>query len=311
MKLVFSKNYCIDLGGHVFDARKYCLLAKKIIQEKLAKKSDFLEPKPASQNDLLLVHKKDWINKLEKGTLSFAEQMRLELPWSKKLWQWACLYTGGTILAVEEALKNGASANLAGGLHHAYSDHGEGFCPINDIAVAIRKTQQSFTYEVKKVPHFVSGKCQVEKFMVIDCDLHQGNGTAAIFEDDSSVFTFSIHQEDNYPIPKESSDLDIGLNSGLGDKEYLEALERNVPAIIKKFQPQLIIYVAGADPYEHDQLGGLELTTKGLKKRDEIVISEAKRNKISIVVTLAGGYSSLEGLVQIHFNTIKTLLLKK
>lgn len=299
LSVIYSEKYLADLENHIFKTDKYKLLREKILREKLHKFVDFIEPEPASDEELFLVHKKEWIEKIKNGTLSLQELFRLEIPYSDELVRMAILSVGGTILACRLAIKNKISFHIGGGFHHAYPDHGEGFCALNDIAVGIRVVQKERL---------------IERAMVVDCDLHQGNGTAKIFEDDPSVFTFSIHQEDNYPVPKEKSSIDIGLYSGDGDKEYINALNEHFPKLYKDFNPQLIVYVAGADPYELDQLGGLKLTKEGLRERDRIVLEEAYKLSIPIAIVLGGGYSYyVSEVVEIHFSTfLQTLeLIKK
>lgn len=289
LSVIYSEKYLADLENHIFKTDKYKLLREKILREKLHKFVDFIEPEPASDEELFLVHKKEWIEKIKNGTLSLQELFRLEIPYSDELVRMAILSVGGTILACRLAIKNKISFHIGGGFHHAYPDHGEGFCALNDIAVGIRVVQKERL---------------IERAMVVDCDLHQGNGTAKIFEDDPSVFTFSIHQEDNYPVPKEKSSIDIGLYSGDGDKEYINALNEHFPKLYKDFNPQLIVYVAGADPYELDQLGGLKLTKEGLRERDRIVLEEAYKLSIPIAIVLGGGYSYyVSEVVEIHFST--------
>ncbi len=294
-KFVYSPEYSkVDLGPHVFPTIKYRLIYKKLITYKLAKKSDFIDPGEASDEEILLVHTNDYLQKWKRGSLSPYDRAKLELPYSPQLFKSSLGAVAGTILASKMALGEGLGIHIGGGFHHAFPDHGEGFCVFNDIACAIRKLQK---------------EKMVKKVLVIDCDLHQGNGTAFIFQGDRSVFTFSIHQEDLYPWPKEKSDLDIGLDLGTSDKEYLAELRQHIPPIIKKFRPDLIIYVAGADPYKEDRLGNLGLTIKGLEKRDNFVISQARNREISIAIVLAGGYSEkISDLVEIHTNTIKSAL---
>lgn len=289
LPLIYSENYLADLGNHIFKTDKYRLLKEKILREKLHKFVDFIEPEPASDEDLFLVHSKEWVEKIKTGTLSLQEIYRLEIPYTEELVRMAILSVGGTILACRLAVKNKVSFHIGGGFHHAYPDHGEGFCALNDIAVGIRVAQRNRL---------------IERAMVVDCDLHQGNGTAKIFENDPSVFTFSIHQEDNYPIPKERSSIDIGLYSGDGDEEYIRALKEHFPRLYKDFNPQLVVYVAGADPYELDQLGGLKLTKEGLRERDRIVLEEAHKLSIPVAIVLGGGYSyNVNDVVEIHFST--------
>lgn len=287
--VIYSDEYVVDLGTHVFRTDKYRKLKERILKEKLFKEVEFIEPIPATDEELSLAHSVEWIEKLKIGTLSLSELYRLELPYSNELWKMAVLSVGGTILTCKLAVKEKISFHIGGGFHHAYPEHGEGFCALNDIAVGIRVC--------------IKEKL-IEKAMVVDCDLHQGNGTAKIFENDPSVFTFSIHQEDNYPIPKEKSSLDIGLYSGAEDEEYLDSLKKNFPELYMKFSPNLVVYVAGADPYKYDQLGGLRLTKEGLRERDRIVIEGASTLSIPVAIVLAGGYAyDVNDTVDIHFNT--------
>lgn len=293
--VVYSDKYYIDIGTHVFPTAKYKLVKNKLLKDlSIINKIDFIEPEEARLEDLLRVHTEDYINKLEYGNLSFEEILALELPYSKKLVKGSILCCGGTIRAVASALKDGLGIHLGGGFHHAFPDHGEGFCVLNDIAVAIRK---------------VIDEKKIEKALIIDCDLHQGNGTAHIFQNDDRVFTFSIHQENNYPFYKPKSNADIGLRDRTKDREYLAHLEESIPRIISDLKPQLIMYVAGADPYEHDEIGNLALTMSGLKKRDAFICTQAKNYQIALAIVLAGGYAiKQEDTVKIHFNTIKTAI---
>jgi len=215
----------------------------------------------------------------------------MELPYSPEMRQFALLHVGGTILGGEVALEEGLAVHIGGGFHHAFPDHGEGFCVVHDVAVALEKMR----YEEK-----------IQRAMVVDCDVHQGNGTAFIFAKKDYVFTFSIHQMDIYPAEKPSSSLDIGLWSGDGDEKYLSSLGSHIPRIYQEFQPDLVFYLAGADPYKKDQLGGLKLTLEGLKERDRIVIEEARRLHVPLLILFAGGYAyDVEDTVAIHLNTIK------
>jgi acetoin utilization deacetylase AcuC-like enzyme len=294
LPVIYSEKYIVDLGTHVFRTEKYRLLKERILKEKLHKYIDFIEPEPCSDEELFLVHQKSWVEKIKTGTLSLQELYRLELPYSDELVRMALLSVGGTVLACRLAIKNGVSFHIGGGFHHAYPDHGEGFCALNDIGVGIRVVQRDGL---------------IERGMVVDCDLHQGNGTAKIFENDPNVFTFSIHQEDNYPVPKERSSIDIGLYTGDGDMEYLSLLSKHFPDLYREFKPQLVIYVAGADPFEMDQLGGLKLSKKGLMERDRIVIEEAYNLSIPVAIVLGGGYSlDVMDTVDVHFNTFKIAL---
>ena len=293
IRIVYSKDYAVDIGDHVFPTLKYKLIKDQILKDPTLKdRVDFVTPKSAREEDILLAHTEEYLNKLTRGTLTREEILRMELPYSKKLVDVSVLCCGGTTLATQIALNDSLGIHVGGGFHHAFSDHGEGFCMLNDIAVAVKRL-------VKYGP--------VKRVLIADCDLHQANGTAAIFAGDKSVFTFSIHQENNYPFLKPASNLDIGLEDGAGDDEYLKALSENIPSIIKNFKPEFLMYVAGADPYKEDQLGGLKLTKEGLKRRDEFFYGKAKDAKIPVAVVLAGGYAFHgSDTVDIHYNTIKS-----
>jgi acetoin utilization deacetylase AcuC-like enzyme len=275
----------------VFPSIKYRLVKEKLLREHIAELGDFVEPPPASDDDIALVHHREYLRKLQAGKLSYLEVLRLEIPYSPELVRAVWLCTGGSILAGRLALEDGVGVNVGGGFHHAYPDHGEGFCVLNDFAVAIRRLQKDKTIELA---------------MTVDCDVHQGNGTAAIFGGDHTVFTLSIHQENNYPYPKPPSSLDINLHDGVGDEEYLRELTQGLDRALAEFNPDLIFYLAGADPYRDDQLGGLKLSLEGLEKRDRLVFEKASGRKIPVAVTLAGGYARrLDDTIQIHSNTIR------
>jgi acetoin utilization deacetylase AcuC-like enzyme len=291
MKVVYCDEYDLNLGAHVFPSVKYRLTKEKLIADGVIREDEIITPSPAADEDVALVHDRDYIEKLQEGTLSYAEILRMEVPYSPELVRAVWLAAGGSILAGRQALEDGAAANLTGGFHHAYPDHGEGFCVIHDVAVAIRRLQKDRA---------------IERAMTVDCDVHQGNGTAAIFRGDPSVFTFSIHQENNYPSPKPPSSLDVNLEDGVGDEEYLAALERGLGQAFAQFHPDLIFYVAGADPFREDQLGGLNLSQQGLTDRDRMVFEEARKRSIPVVITLAGGYARrVEDTVAIHANTVR------
>jgi len=248
-------------------------------------------PEPASRDDLLLVHEPAWIDGLETGQLTEDEILRLEVPVSRPMVRAFRLAAGGSMLAADLALKDGIGFNVGGGFHHAFPGHGEGFCAINDIAVAICRLQKDG---------------RIERAMVVDCDVHQGNGTAAIFVGDETVFTLSIHQFQNYPLFKPPSNLDIHLKDGVGDREYLERLEAGLIPALDGFRPELILYVAGADPYREDKLGGLALTLDGLKERDRLVLAAAAQRRVPAAVVLAGGYAlRVEDTVRIHVRTVE------
>jgi len=294
LKLIYDERYDLNLGAHVFPSQKYRLVYERLLQEGIASQEDFLKPMPASDEDILRVHSQDYLYKLKSGSLTRAEVMRMEVPYSTELIEACWLAAGGSILSARRALEEGFSANLGGGFHHAYPDHGEGFCVIHDVAVAIRKMQADGA---------------IERAMVVDTDVHQGNGTAAIFGGDETVFTMSIHQEHNYPYPKPPSTVDVNLPDGMGDTDYLAILEKYLHRSFDEFSPQLLFYVAGADPYGEDQLGGLALTMEGLARRDALVMGYAQRNQVPTAVTLAGGYArKLDDTVSIHVNTIKAAI---
>jgi acetoin utilization deacetylase AcuC-like enzyme len=289
-KLVYHERYDLNLGPHVFPSQKFRLIYEMLLRERIATGEDFLRPNPASDEDLLRVHTGDWVRKLKTGTLTASEVMKLEVPYSKELAEAVWLAAGGSILAGQSALRDGFGANLSGGFHHAYPGHGEGFCAINDVAVAIRKLQADHA---------------VKKAVIVDTDVHHGNGTAAIFRDDATVFTISIHQENNYPAHKPPSSIDLHMADRVDDDEYLGALIPAVQNALDEFHPEILFYVGGADPYCEDQLGGLSLTKEGLQLRDRSVFEEARRRRIPVATTLAGGYARrLEDTIRIHVNTI-------
>ena len=291
MKFVFHDGYFLDIGPHVFPAEKYRLLHAHLLRTGFAKEPDFLPPEPATDDDVLLAHDAEWVDKLRRGTLTEAEILQLEIPYSPDVVRAFWLAAGGSILAARLALRDGIGFNLGGGFHHAFPDHGEGFCAINDIAIAIRRLQKDGL---------------IRRAMVVDCDVHHGNGTAAIFAEDPSVFTLSIHQWNNYPSDKPPSSMDIHLPDGTDDKEYLHRLGNGCRAAFGMFHPELVLYVAGADPYREDQLGGLALTFEGLEERDRLVMRMARERNVPVAVVLAGGYArNTNDTIAIHANTAR------
>ena len=288
-RLVSHEQYDLHLGDHVFPSKKYKWLHDRMIRTRFAAAEDFVAPEPATDDDVRLVHDAEWVAKLRTGTLSYQDILRLEIPFSRPLVEAFWLAAGGTILAARLALESGIGFNVGGGFHHAFPGHGEGFCAINDIAVAIRRLQRDGA---------------IRRALVVDCDVHHGNGTAAIFAGDTTVFTLSIHQFNNYPSEKPPSSLDIHLADGIVDAEYLQRLGNGYRAALTMFKPELVLYVAGADPYCEDQLGGLSLTIDGLKERDRLVMWTALTHRIPVAVVLAGGYAaSVEDTITIHANT--------
>ncbi len=287
MIVVYSGQYHIDIGSHVFPTRKYHLLHDRIRASSVD--PNIVEPQAATWEQLALVHSGQYLAKLQTGTFEWNELALLEIPWSPEVVEGFRLMTGGTIEAAYFALETGRPGfHVGGGFHHAFAGHGEGFCLFNDVAVAIR---------------LLLGDGVLERAAVIDLDVHHGNGTAFIFEGDPRVFTFSMHQEHNYPVDKPRGSLDVGLPDGAGDDVYLEQLRASLPQAMAS-APQIVFYLAGADPFEDDQLGGLALTKSGLRHRDRIVLDACNASGIPVVILLAGGYARrLEDTVDIHFAT--------
>ncbi|MGB8012913.1 MAG: histone deacetylase [Terriglobales bacterium] len=325
-KLIYSDDYYLPIGSHVFPAGKYKCIYERLVATGVAAPGDFVAPRTASDEDVGLVHTPRYVEKLKTGTLSAVEELELEVPYSPELVRAFWLAAGGSILAADHALNDGVAISIGGGFHHAFPDHGEGFCVVNDVAIAIRCMQRDE---------------KIRTAMTFDCDVHQGNGTAAIFSGArvpyaslpsasasvinpahplahpvvpgtrppsgraTDVFTISLHQLNNYPSFKPPSSLDLNLPDGMGDAEYLACVGDALSMGLEKFQPELICYLAGADPYKEDQLGGLSLTIEGLKQRDALVYEIAKARGIPVMVTLAGGYAlKLEDTIAIHSNTV-------
>ncbi|HEX7516455.1 MAG TPA: histone deacetylase [Chthoniobacterales bacterium] len=325
-KLVYSDDYYLPIGSHVFPSEKYKCIHDRLLASGIAEPSDFVTPRLATDQDVLLVHTPQYVEKLKTGTLSAREELELEVPYSPELVRAFWLAAGGSILAADHALNDGVAISLGGGFHHAFPDHGEGFCVIHDVAIAIRRMQRDD---------------KIRTAMTVDCDVHQGNGTAVIFAGTrvpgdrlpstfapvlnpahntarpalhgtrprsshaEDVFTISLHQQNNYPVFKPPSSLDMNLPDEMGDGEYLACLGDALSLGLSKLKPELICYLAGADPYREDQLGGLSLTIEGLKERDALVFQIAKAERIPVMVTLAGGYAlKLEDTITIHCNTV-------
>lgn len=293
MPIVYSPKYELDLGGHIWPTVKYRLVAERLVSERIVDARALVAPTPCSWEDLALVHTADYLARVRSGALTEEEIQTLELPWMPELVEGFRLMTGGTCLAAELALEHGWAVHLGGGLHHAFPDHGEGFCLFNDIGVAIRRLKRAGRFE---------------RAAVVDCDVHHGNGTAVVFGRDPSVFTFSIHQQHNYPFFKPLSDLDVGLGDGTGDQAYLERLTGALPAVMRS-SPELVLYVAGADPFNEDRLGGLKLTFEGLRRRDRTVIRAARSSGVPIAIVLAGGYAlNVADTVEVHVGTVIEML---
>jgi acetoin utilization deacetylase AcuC-like enzyme len=316
-KLIYSDDYYLPIGSHVFPAEKCERIHTRLLKTGVADPKDFIEPQPASDQDILLVHTPQYVHKLKTGTLTAREELEMEIPYSPELVRAFWLAAGGSMLAADFALNEQVAFNIGGGFHHAFPDHGEGFCMIHDVAVAIRRMQRDD---------------RITRAMTVDCDVHHGNGTAAIFAGvrvpgnplpssgpvtvaaapakvrsahDGDVFTISLHQENNYPAFKPPSSIDVDLPDEIGDDDYLAWLDNALSSGLRQFDPELICYIAGADPYKEDQLGGLNLTIEGLKRRDELMFRVAKARGIPVMVTFAGGYAQkVEDTVTIHCNTV-------
>jgi acetoin utilization deacetylase AcuC-like enzyme len=294
VRVVHHPAYEVDIGPHVFPTAKYRLVRERLATAGVLAPADLAEPSPVADDDVLLVHTPEYVGKLRGAGLSPLEEARLEVPYSAALRDMMWLCTGGTYLTGQLALAGGASIHIGGGFHHAFPDHGEGFCLINDVAIAIRMLQRDGV---------------IHRALVIDLDVHQGNGTAAVFSEDDGVFTFSMHQQHNYPAWKPPSDRDIGLPDGAGDDEYLSLVDQHLPEIVERHRPDLAFYLAGADPYEEDQLGGLALTRDGLRRRDDTVLAALRAAGIPAAVTLAGGYARHPAdTVEIHAGTVESVL---
>ncbi len=309
--LIYSDGFYLPLGGHVFPGEKYRLIHERLLDTRAATESDFVTPKTIAMDDVLRVHERGYVERLVGGTLSEEEILQTELPYSRALVDATLLGCGGTLEAAQLALGDGVACAIGGGFHHAHRDHGEGFCILHDVAIALAR---------------LLGDGTIHRAMVIDLDVHDGNGTAAIFPPAGAhrqgslrygvpagsmtpsaegVFTLSMHQQNNYPAYKPPSSIDVPLADGTNDAEYLEALERALDAAFSHFQPQLVAYVAGADPYVQDKLGGLALSIDGLKKRDRMVFRTAQSAGARIFSVYAGGYAmQVEDTVTIHANTV-------
>jgi acetoin utilization deacetylase AcuC-like enzyme len=295
MRIYYSDRYTIPLEPtHPFPMSKYRLTRDRLLADGTISHWHLTEPAMAKDEDILLVHEPSYWLRCVRGQLARQEIRRIGFPWSEALVRRSRAAVQGTILAARSALLDGIASNLAGGTHHAYPDHGEGYCVLNDIAIAIRVLQRDRL---------------VRRVAVIDCDVHQGNGTAAIFYRDPDVFTFSMHGEKNFPARKEQSTLDLHLPNGVGDEEYLTILERHLSQILDGFRPEMVFYQAGVDPYERDQLGKLKLTIDGLRRRDQFVLESCRQRRLPVVTTMGGGYANPIGAtVEAHCNTVRVAI---
>jgi acetoin utilization deacetylase AcuC-like enzyme len=295
LPVVHDDRYAFRWPGHVFPTEKYRLLAAELVRRGVVPAGGFLAPAPADLEDVLLVHRPDYLARLDAAARGDAPpDPRWEVPVDRTVLEAFLLATGGTILAARRALEAGAAANLTGGFHHAYPDHGEGFCLLHDAAVAVAVLRR---------------EGRARRVLFVDLDVHQGNGTVACFAGDRDAYTLSLHEEENYPVPKERGSLDVGLPTGAGDGEYLAALDGALARAAEEFpRPDLLVYVAGADPFAEDRLGGLALTRDGFRRRDERVLDAAAAAGAPVLGLLAGGYAArTEDVVGIHADMVEAL----
>lgn len=292
MKAFYSDTFVLPLPDtHRFPMRKYSRLREQLLDERVLPPTDLSVAPPAAWEDLTLVHTPAYVEAVATGQLPPEMQRRIGFPWSEAMVERSRRSVGATIAAARTALHDGIAANLAGGTHHAFRDRGEGFCVFNDVAVAACVLLRD---------------ALIRRALVIDCDVHQGNGTAAIFAGDARVFTLSFHGANNFPFHKEVSDLDVTFDDGVSDTEYLEALARHIPVVLDRERPDLVFYLAGADPYEGDRLGRLKMTIEGLRQRDGFVFAACRRRGIPVAISMSGGYAhDVEAIVRIHVNTIR------
>jgi acetoin utilization deacetylase AcuC-like enzyme len=292
MKCSYHVGYQASLpASHPFPMSKYPLLMQRLLSEGVLRSRDLLEPEPIDLGALELVHTADYLHKLQNSGLSAAEQRRLGLPWSESLWLRSRLAAGGTLLAARQALMDGLAGNLAGGTHHAFADHGEGFCVVNDVAIAVAKLR---------------AEGAISRALIVDLDVHQGNGTAAIFENVAEVFTFSMHGERNYPAEKMHSDLDVSLADGMDDAAYLHTLDRHLPTVLDAADADVAFYLAGVDVAAGDRYGRLALSEAGIRRRDRSVIEAVRERDLPLVIVLAGGYAvTRERTAELHANAFR------
>jgi acetoin utilization deacetylase AcuC-like enzyme len=292
LKVFYSDHFVLPLPeGHRFPMVKYSMLREKVVASGLCGPDEMRVPRPVSDEEILRAHERDYLRRVVEGTLSPKEMRHIGFPWSERMVERSRRASGGTLGACLAALEDGFAANLAGGTHHAFAGRGEGYCVFNDSAIATRA---------------VRAMGLVERVVVVDTDVHQGNGTAAILRGDPSVFTFSLHGANNFPFRKEESDLDVALPDGADDGEFLEALEDSLEKALERSRADLAIYLAGADPYEDDRLGRLSVSKEGLAERDRLVLEACRSRSIPVAVTMAGGYARrVEDTVEIHFRSIE------
>lgn len=291
MKAFYCDHFVLPLPeGHRFPMEKYSRLRERVLAAGIVAPGDLIVPHAATDEEILRAHDPEYLRRVVAGELDRAEARRIGFPWSSAMVERSRRSAGGTIEACRAALEDGAAVNLAGGTHHAFRDRGEGYCVFNDAAIASRALQ---------------AEGLVGRVVVIDCDVHQGNGTASIFEDDPTVFTFSIHGRNNFPFHKERSDLDVELPDGTVDAEYLAALEAGLDRVLPAARAGLAIYVSGADPHERDRLGRLKVSRAGLRERDRLVFAHCRRAGLPVAAVMAGGYNvDVAETVEIHLQTV-------
>ena len=295
LKIAFDKKYVLPLPeGHRFPMLKYELIPDQLLYEGLVSKEQFFSPKKIKENWVEKVHDRKYIQNLNSLTLTKSEIRKTGFPLTKELVEREYMITEGSRKCVDYAIEFGAAANIAGGTHHAFRDRGEGFCLFNDVAVA---------------SYYAIEKFQMNQILVIDLDVHQGNGTASIFREENRVYTFSMHGKKNYPFKKEISDLDVELDDGVKDVEYLKTLEHTIKKLDSTLKPNLIFYISGVDILSTDKLGRLKVSREGCKKRDEMIYEFAQKKNIPIVTSMGGGYSEkIYDIVEAHCNTYKCML---
>jgi acetoin utilization deacetylase AcuC-like enzyme len=293
MRAFTSARYTVPLGHHSYPMDKYRLVPEQLLAEGTLTQTDLHEPEAATLDDVLRVHTPEYVHPFVNGTLERKAMLRIGLPWSVALVRRAFAVIGGTLGAARVALQEGVAANLAGGTHHAFADHGEGYCIFNDLVITLRKLR---------------AESAARRFLIVDLDVHQGNGTAALCQTDPETFTFSMHGENNYPARKEHSSWDITLPDATSDEQYLDILAQALPRILERFSPDLVFYQAGIDVLAGDRFGKLALTMNGVGERDRLVSEFARRAGLPLVITLGGGYArDLDRIVEAHCQTIKTV----
>ena len=293
MRVFYTPRYYAEIGDtHIFPIRKFELVRNQLLAEGILQEGEIHEPLPATIDDVRLVHTEVYVSRLCAGTLTDKEIRRLGLPWSESLVRRSFYAVGGTIAAAFHSLGDGYCSNLAGGTHHSFADRGEGFCVFNDVAVAIRTLRS---------------RGLIQRVAIVDCDVHQGNGTATIFAGDPQTFTFSMHGANNYPLVKAQSSLDIELPDGTQDDDYLALLDESLERVFQH-EPEIIFYLAGADPFAGDKLGKLSMSIEGLRRRDELVLRNCFEREVPVVTVMSGGYGKeITNTIEIHCNTIRAV----